>query len=61
MNMEVPKDRSQGEPPLETSTDASNEERPSLNDETTQDEYRKAYLEQLRRQTCLGCGETEIF
>lgn len=61
MNMEVAKDRSEGESPLETSTDASEEKQPSLNDETTQDEYRKAYLEQLRRQSCLGCGETDIF
>jgi hypothetical protein len=29
----------------------------SPTDEATQEAYRKAYLEQLRRQSCPGCGE----
>lgn len=30
-----------------------------LEQETLQKKYRQAYLEQLRRMSCPGCGETE--
>ena len=36
-------------------------ENAGLLSEKTQEEYRKAYLEQLRKRQCPGCGETDIF
>ncbi len=32
-----------------------------LSDEELQEQYRQAYLEQIRRQSCPGCGDTDIF
>jgi hypothetical protein len=32
----------------------------ALQDEQLQAKYRQAYLEQLRRQSCPGCGESGI-
>jgi hypothetical protein len=32
-----------------------------LQDEQLQAKYRQAYLEQIRRQSCPGCGESGIF
>ncbi len=33
----------------------------ALSDAATQEAYRKAYIKQLRRMNCPGCGETEIY
>ena len=30
-------------------------------DDRKQEEYRRAYLEQLRQRECPGCGETSLF
>jgi len=32
-----------------------------LSDKDKQEEFRKAYLAQLRQQQCPGCGETDLF
>ena len=32
-----------------------------LSDEQLQEQYRQAYLEQLRRRSCPGCGDTDLF
>jgi hypothetical protein len=62
MNMEVPKkQQEQCTSAPESAPDVSDESHSALDDEQTQAAYRKAYLEQLRRQSCPGCGETEIF
>ena len=61
MNMEVPKKQEQRYSAAEGAPNVGDESQPSLDDEQIQAAYRKAYLEQLRRQSCPGCGETEIF
>lgn len=61
MNMEFRGSHPDAPPPRETWHGAANEEDSSLQDEAIQEAYRKACLEQLRHQTCLGCGETEFF
>lgn len=38
----------------------SPEQRAALADPTKQEAYRKAYLEQLRRQNCPGCGDDGV-
>lgn len=47
-----------------TSESTTNDQQnPTLTEEqlaTQQEEYRKAYLEQLRRQSCPGCGDDGI-
>lgn len=44
--------------PAETTSEAPNTvESEILQDDAKQAEYRKAYLEQLRRMSCPGCGE----
>ena len=32
-----------------------------LTDAELQEKYRQAYLKQIRRQSCPGCGDTDIF
>jgi hypothetical protein len=39
----------------------SNIEQGELTDTETQEKYRAAYLEQLRRLSCPGCGDSEFF
>ncbi|MFO0915914.1 MAG: hypothetical protein U0795_23345 [Pirellulales bacterium] len=62
MNIEVPKGQ---EPctsaPESAPADVSDESHPSLDDEQIQAAYRKAYLEQLRRRACPGCGDSDLF
>jgi hypothetical protein len=41
----------------ESSVQHPESETPDLKNEALQAEYRKAYLEQLRRMSCPGCGE----
>jgi len=61
MNMDVPKHQEQRTSAAEGAPNVGDESQPSLDNEQIQAAYRKAYLEQLRRQACPGCGETEIF
>lgn len=53
------------EPHPETPPDLANEALPpaeeTTQDQQTQDKYRKAYIEQLRRLSCPGCGEDFTF
>ena len=37
------------------------EQTQQLADAELQEKYRQAYLEQIRRQSCPGCGDTDIF
>ncbi|QDV43813.1 hypothetical protein Enr13x_36730 [Stieleria neptunia] len=37
------------------------EERAQLSDESIQKAHLEAYMEQMRRRNCPGCGETETF
>ena len=39
----------------------ANVEQVELADAETQAKYRAAYLEQLRRRSCPGCGDSEFF
>jgi hypothetical protein len=37
------------------------QEEPCLTNAALQEAYRKAFLLQIRRQQCPGCGETDLF
>jgi hypothetical protein len=39
----------------------TNDEKATLTDAETQEKYRAAFLEQLRRLSCPGCGDSEFF
>ncbi len=49
----------------QTTTDETqqltDEQRAQLEDQELQAKHRAAFAEQMRRQSCPGCGETDIF
>jgi hypothetical protein len=60
MNMEGPKKQEEHDPTGESAPDGTEQPNSPLDDEQLQAEYRKAYIEQLRRQSCPGCGDSDI-
>ncbi len=61
MNMEERKSNADRNAPGPKDPHESVESQQDLNAEQLQAEYRRAYLEQLRRQACPGCGEDDLF
>ena len=51
------KERPEQEPLVELNGESMTPAQPPAENDATQEEYRKAYLEQLRRMSCPGCGE----
>jgi hypothetical protein len=49
------------EPPQDLGAESLPATNETILDEEIQDTYRKAYFEELRRRSCPGCGETELF
>jgi hypothetical protein len=59
MNQEHSNERRESEAEAidQPTSSTTNDKDVNLDDEALQAEYRKAYLEQLRRMSCPGCGE----
>ncbi len=63
MNAPSNEPTTQPEPNQESAADGSKTESPPLNDEVLanqQEQYRQAYLKQLRRMSCPGCGDDGV-